>query len=386
MKNIWIDGYEANVPQRLGSGQVAFELLKNIYELDLKNNYTILLQGKPFPDLPKPRENWNYKILRPAKFWTRLVVPVYYYLSKIKPDIILSPTHYIPRFINVKRVPIIFDLSFLKFPSMFEKGDLYKLTNWTKYSVNEAAAIITISNSSKKDIMEFYKIPSKKITVAYPGYDKNLFKPVKDQDAVEDIKEKYGISGEYIIYIGTIQPRKNLTRLIKAFRRVILSEAEGSVSTTEENNLKLVIAGKIKGKGKQGWMNQEILDEPKKLGIETKINFTDFVPSDELPFLLAGSRAFVLPSLWEGFGIPVVEAMACGVPVIVSDISSLPEVVGEAGIMVNPVSETQIEQAIRLLTTDKKLHDKLGKIAIEQAKKFSWQKMAKEVIKVLESV
>lgn len=403
MKNIWIDGYEANVPQRLGSSQVAFELLKNIEELDNENNYTILLPNEPFQDLPKPRKNWQYKILKPAKLWTRLIIPAYYYLTKEKPDIILSPTHYIPAFIKAKRITTIFDLSFLRFPEMFQKQDLFKLTKWTQYSAKNSEAIITISDSSKNDIKEFYKIPDKKITVAYPGYNENLFKPINDKDKIQNILDKYKITGNYIIYIGTIQPRKNLLRLIQAFRNVILSdrmgdrlqkvssgefltrgsEVEGSVLNT--NSLKLVIAGKIKGKGKQGWMNEEILEEPKKLKIEEKIIFTDFVPTEELPYLISGSRAFVLPSLWEGFGIPVVEAMACGVPVITSCVSSLPEVTGDAGLLVDPKSTTQLEQAIRLLTTDQKLHAKLSKKALEQAKKFSWQQMAEKVIKVLES-
>lgn len=383
MKNIWIDGYEANVPQRLGSSQVAFELLKNIERLDQENkqslisgkpenNYTILLPNKPFPDLPKQRKNWKYKILKPAKLWTRLIIPAYYYLTKNKPDVILSPTHYIPAFIKSKRVTVIFDLSFLRFPEMFQKADLYKLTKWTEYSAKESSAIITISDSSKKDIIHYYKLPPKKITVAYPGYDEDLFKPINETEAIQKILDKYKIEGDYIIYIGTIQPRKNLMRLIRSMKKI--------------EKLKLVIAGKIKGKGKQGWMNEEILEEPKKLGIEDKIIFTDFVPTEELPYLISGSKAFVLPSLWEGFGIPVVEAMACGVPVITSNVSSLPEVTGDAGLLVDPKSETQIEQAIRLLTTDKKLHYKLSKKALEQSKKFSWQKMAKEVIKVLESV
>lgn len=372
MKNIWIDGYEANVAQRVGSGQVAFELLRNIYELDRENNYTILLQGKPFKDLPEPRENWSYKILRPSSFWTRLVIPAYYMLTKNKPDVILSPTHYIPAFIKAKKVAIIFDLSFLRFPKMFKKDDLYKLMNWTKYSAKESAHIITISDSSKNDILEFYKMPEKKITVAYPGYDEEIFKPVKSLEKIEKVKEKYGISGNYVIYIGTIQPRKNLLRLIQAMKSI--------------DDCKLVIVGKIKGQGRQAWMNEEILAEPKKLGIEEKIIFTDFVPTEELPILLSGAKAFVLPSLWEGFGIPVVEAMACGTPVIVSDVSSLPEVAGEAGIMVDPNSEAQIEQAIRLLVSDQKMRDRLSKKALEQAKKFSWSKMAKQVINALESV
>lgn len=370
MKNIWIDGYEANVSQRVGSGQVAFELLKNIYKLDRENNYTILLQSKPFSDLPPERENWKYKILRPANLWTRIVIPAYYTFAKNKPDLILSPTHYIPAFIGVKRIAIIFDLSFLRFPETFKKDDLYKLTNWTRYSARESSHIVTISNSSKKDIIEFYQLPDKKITVAYPGYDENVFRPIEDEAEISRVKDKYKIVGNYIIYIGTIQPRKNLVRLIRAMKLI--------------DDCKLVIVGKIKGKGRQAWMNEEILAEPGKLGIEDKIIFTDFVPTENLPALISGAKAFVLPSLYEGFGIPVAEAMACGTPVIVSNVSSLPEVAGDAGIMVDPQSETQIEQAIRLLVSDKKIHDKLSKKALEQSKKFSWEKMAREVIEVLE--
>lgn len=371
-KKIWIDGKEANVLQRVGSGQVAFELLKNIHEIDRENNYTILLSGKPLPDLPKPRANWKYKILKPGRLWTRIAIPIYYHLAKIKPDVILSPTHYIPRFIKAKRVPIIFDLAFIHFPEMFKKDDLYKLTNWTKTSVLESAHIITISESSKKDIVDIYKVSEDKVTVSYPGYDRELFKVIKDGEKIVEIQKKYEIEGNYIIYIGTVQPRKNLLRLIRSMKKI--------------EDLKLVVVGKIRGKGKQGWMNEEILEEPKKLEIEEKIIFTDYVPPKELPYLISGSKAFVLPSLWEGFGIPIVEAMATGTPVITSNVSSLPEVTGEAGLLVNPKSETQIEQAIRLLVSDKKLHLRLSKRALAQAERFSWQKMAKEVIKVLESV
>lgn len=372
MKNIWIDGYEANVAQRVGSGQVAFELLKNIENLDTENNYTILLPGRPSADLPPERKGWKYKVLWPGKLWTRLAVPAYYKIAKQKPEIIFSPTHYTPLFTKAKIIPVIFDLSFIHFPHMFKKTDLYKLTNWTKESVKRSSQIITISESTKRDLVKIYDVKEERIAVAYPGYDGEKFKPEKDPEELEKIRSKYGISGDYIIYIGTIQPRKNLIKLIRSVAKI--------------DNLKLVVVGKIKGLGKQGWMNEDILNEPKKLKVEDRVIFTDFIPTDEIPSLISGSKAFVLVSLWEGFGIPVVEAMACGVPVIVSNVSSLPEVVGEAGIMVNPKSETQIEQAIRLLVSDNKLNARLSKRALEQAKKFSWQKMAKKVLEVFETV
>lgn len=372
MKKIWIDGKEANVPQRLGSSQVAYELIKGIAEIDLENEYTILLPGEPLSDMPKERSNFKYKILKPNRLWTRIALPLVLLTTKGKPDVIFSPTHYIPRFSPIKKVVTIFDLAYLHFPQMFTKKDLWQLTNWTKYSILHANHIVTISQASKKDIIKKYNIDKSKITVAYPGYDAKLFYYPQDKKWTESVQSKYKIDGDYVIYTGTIQPRKNLIRLIEAFKKI--------------ENLKLVIVGKTKGEGREGWMFDDILKTPKDMGIEDKVIFTGFVPSEELPALVSGAKAFVLVSLWEGFGIPVVEAMACGVPVVVSNVSSLPEITGDAGLTVNPESVEQIEQAIRTITTDKKLHAKLSKRGLLQAQKFNWKKSTKEVIKVLESI
>ncbi len=370
--NIWVDGYEANVSQRLGSGQIAYELIRTFEANDLENDYTVFLPDKPVLDMPAPREGFKYEVLKPKFFWTRLALPLKIKFTKNKPHVFFSPTHYIPNITNIKRVCTIFDLAFLHFPQTFQKKDLYKLINWTKYSILNSSHIITISNSTKKDLLKNYKIPKEKITVAYPGYDNSIYMPINDSDEVNQVKRSYGIEGKYIIFIGTVQPKKNIIKLIESFKNI--------------ENLKLVIVGKAKGDGKEGWMYDEILSRPKELGIEEKVVFTGFVPDSKMPYLINGAEAFILPSLWEGFGIPVIEAMACGTPVIASNVSSLPEVIGNAGLLVNPDSADQIEQAIRTISTDKKLRDKLSKLGLERAKKFSFKKMAKEVIQVLKSV
>lgn len=381
---IWIDGYEANVLQRLGSSQVAFELLKSLEKIDTKNDYTILLPTPPLADLPKERLGWKYKVLRPRKLWTRIALPFAMYSSGQKPDIFFSPTHYIPRFTpsGIKRIVMIFDLSFLRFPEMFMKRDLWQLKNWTQFSAENAEHTITISNSSKNDIIEKYGISKKKVTVAYPGYDDEKFKvPTLSRTLgttgvqsvtykVEEAKKKYKVGESYIIYIGTVQPRKNLTRLIEAVSRI--------------DELNLIVVGKTTGEGKQGWMYEDVLKIPKTLGIEDRVKFLGFVPTEDMASLLSGALAYIQPSLWEGFGIPVLEAMAIGTPVIVSNASSLPEVVGKAGLLVDPYSTDQIEQAIRVMVTDKKIRQKYSKAGILQAKKFSWDKMGKEVLKVFE--
>ncbi len=370
--NIWIDGYEANVPQRLGSSRVAYELIRHLEKIDHENDYTIVLPAPPMEDFPKERPGFSYKILRPKRLWTTISLPLALYTAEVKPDLIFSPTHYIPRFSPVKTVATIFDLSFLHFPQYFQKRDLWRLKRGTGFSLKRANHLITISNSSKADIVKSYGVSRDKITVAYPGYNHEVFYPVKDQKKINKTLAKYRVVGDYVIFVGTIQPRKNLIRLINVFAKI--------------DNLKLVIVGKTTGLGKQAWMFKEILKRPQELGIEDRIVFTGFVPNDDLNLLLNGAKAFILPSLWEGFGIPVVDAMAVGCPVIVSDVSSLPEVVGNAGLLVDPYSQDQIEQAIRTITSDKKLALKKSKEGLKQAAKFSWDKMTKTVLKVLQEV
>lgn len=376
---IAIDGYEANVLQRLGSSQVAFELLKSLEKMDKKNPYTIFLPDPPLSDLPQMREGWEYMVLKPKRLWTQIALPLALYMSRERPDLIYSPTHYIPRFSPVKRIVTIFDLAFLHFPEMFEKGDLWKLRNWTKFSIENADHIITISNFSKQDIIRQYGAAKEKITVAYPGVDFDIFHPITDRTKIKKVLKKYGAAGPYIIYIGTIQPRKNLVRLMEAFARIVFPEHL-------RGGLQLVIVGKAEGEGKGGWMFEDILTTPKRLGIEDRVTFTGFVPQGDLPYFLSGAAAFIQVSLWEGFGISVLEAMACGVPVIVSNVSSLPEVVGKAGLLVDPYSSDQIEQAIRTIVSDKKLAERKSKEGIEQVKKFSWDKMAKIILKVFDAV
>lgn len=375
---IWIDGYEANAPQRLGSSKVAFGLLKNLEKIDHQNDYTILLPQKPLEDLPKERPGWKYKILRPKRLWTWIALPLALYHAKTRCDLFFSPTHYMPRFSPVKRVVTIFDLSFLHFPESFLKKDLWQLKNWTKFSIENADHIVTISKFSKKDIASEYKINKDKITVAYPGFNKDIFHSIKDAKKINGVLSKYKIGHSYIIYIGTLQPKKNLLRLIEAFSRILTQK--------ELNDLNLVIVGKTKGEGKQGWLFQDILKAPRKLGIEGRVIFTGFVPTDDLPILLSGAKVFILPSLWEGFGIPVVEAMATGTPAIVSNTSALPEVAGSAGLLIDPYSVDQMEQSIRLILTDSKLRQRYSEKALLQAKKFSWEKMARTILKVFERV
>lgn len=377
---IGINGYEAVVPRfgydktglpnRVGSGEVSFELLKQLYRLDKKNDYRIYLPVEKSEDLPEGRENWNYIVVKNQKLWTATALSKKLFAERGKLDVFFSPTHYLPLYIPCPSAVAILDLSYIHFPQLFKKRDLYQLKLWGKYSLKRASAIITISEASKSDIINFYKVPSSKVMVVYPGIkikDKKL--NIKNtMQSSKILKEKYGISEKYILFVGTLQPRKNVARLIEA------------LSEIQDKNIKLVIVGK------KGWMFEEIMKAPSKYGVSDRVKFIDNVSDEELPGFYADASCFVLPSLYEGFGLPILEAMQSGCPVITSKVSSLPEAGGDAAIYVNPHDSSDIAQKIDRVLSDENLRNEMVKKGLEQVKKFSWEKTAEETLKVLEGL
>ncbi len=368
---IGLDANEANVERRVGSGVYALELLKEL----LKNNkhqFIVYLKDQPLADLPKESSNLKYKVFGPKKLWTQFALPISLTFSE-KPDIFFSMGHYGPRFSKVPYVVTIHDLSYLHFPEMFNKNDLYQLTYWSKYSIQNSAHVMTVSKSTKEDIVRSYGVDPSKITVTYEGFDEKRFKP-QTKTKTDLVREKYMIDGDYIIFVGTLQPRKNIERLIEAFKLLDIGNLH-----FRQKTLQLVICGK------KGWLFDSVFQKVKDLKLEDKIIFTDFVPNEDLPALISGAEAYVLPSLWEGFGIPVIEAQACRVPVIVSDSSSLPEIVGESGILVDPTDIKSIGDGIRTALKDN-IRTVLVKKGLENIKRFSWQKCAQETLIILEKV
>lgn len=365
---IGIDGTEANVKQRVGANQYAFELLHGLSRLKTSHHWVIYLREPAMPDLPESTKTWSYRVFGPKRFWTQWRLPLDLFVHKPRPDVFFSPGHYAPRWSPVPVAISIMDLGFLKFPEQFTKKDLYQLASWTAGSVKSAKHIFAISESTKNDIIKAYHTPEEKITVTYPGYDQKRFdiKILRDKD-IERIKDSYKIVGDYILFLGTLKPSKNIEGLLEAHNILI----------SQYPNIQLVIAGK------KGWMYDTIFAKVRESGLEDKVIFTDFVSDDEVAGLVSGADVFVLPSFWEGFGIPVVEAMACGVPVVVSDVGSLPEVVGEAGVIVNPNDPQSIAQGIKKALKDK---EELRKKGLEQVKKFSWENCAKKTLTVLEEL
>ncbi len=351
---IAIDGYEANVESRVGVGRFALEIIKTISKEN--HRFRIYLPNPPISGLPQETDAWKYRVISLKRFWTFLGLPLALTIDKPRADVVFTPTHYIPRFVSIPRVMTIFDLSYIHYPELFKQKDLHQLVHWTRYSARHAAHIITISEFSKRAIMEEYKVPEERITVVYPG-----FTELRTQSSMTKFTNKY------ILSVGTLQPRKNYVRLIEAFSRL-------------DSNVDLIIVGK------KGWLYEEILSAPKRLDVENRVKFLEFVPDEDLPGLYRNALCLALPSLYEGFGLPVLEAMSYGCQVVVSKSSSLPEIAGEAGIYVDPESVDSIRVGLEKGTKAKSEAKGLIEAGFERAKQFTWENAAKKTIAVLEQV
>ncbi len=368
---IGIDGNEANVEKKVGISEYAYQLLLEFYKHS-EIEFCIYLKNSPRADMPKERNGWKYILVGPKKLWTQIGLPIYLFTHFPRPTVFFSPTHYAPRFAPVPTAISIMDVSYLHFPELFAKRDLYQLTSWTKYSATHAKRIFTISQSSKNDILKEYQKQAQEVLVTYPGI-KNAESNMNDAVSKKDLQKKFGISGVYILFVGTLQPRKNIERLIEAYARV-------KQNVKNEKDLQLVIVGK------KGWLYEPILEAPKRLGISESVKFLEFVDDNELPSLYKNAILFVLPSLYEGFGLPVVEAMKYGTPVITSNVSSLPEAGGDAALYINPESVEDIAKAIEKLLDNPKLREQMVKKGYQHIKQFSWEKAAKETLDVLEEM
>jgi len=357
---IGLVGYEANVAHRVGSNQYAYELLKAIHKQDNVNDFFVFLPTQPLPDMPKPKANWRYLVVEPRRLWNIFGLPRALYRQRHQLDLVFNPGHYSPLFCPCPLVVSIMDLGYLRFPDQFTWPIFLKLKFWTSFSLKKASHIFAISESTKQDIIFRYGVVNSKISVTYPGHQQNSNNQISN---IQKIKNKYKISGDYLLFLSTLKPNKNIEGLLEAFKIVLKSNP----------GLSLVIAGR------KGWLFENIFAKVRQLNLENKIIFTGFVDEIDKPALMNHAAVFVLPSFWEGFGVPVVEAMAYGTPVVVSNAGSLPEIVGRAGIIVDPHRPADIAAGIVKALKNKQ---KLAKLCKIQASKFSWEKCARETLAV----
>ena len=271
---------------------------------------------------------------------------------------------------NCKSVVTVHDLTFLLFPEFHTKKNIELMMNGLNGGLKLADRIIADSQSTKEDLVQQLKIPQDRINVIYLGVGAE-YKQAPDGNKDSNILKKYSLQDPYLLFIGVIEPRKNLVRLIRAF--YYLKE-------DKKIEHKLVIAGR------KGWLYDDIFETVATLKLRNDVIFTGYIPDEDMPSLIRGSDFFVYPSLYEGFGLPPLEAMACGTPVITSNVSSLPEVVGDGALLVDPHSVEEISGGMAKLLEDDVLRKKLVRKGLERAKRFTWDRVARETLKVYEEI
>lgn len=325
------------------------------------NSYKEDENGAQFKEKRMLLQNNTLRIL-----WEQILLPI-----KIRRDR-LDLFHYTDHAMSlVQRAhPIVItvhDIAYIRFPDLLNKSrQVYK--KYILYSsIKKANVIIADSHSTKRDVIEFFNVDEKKVKVVHLGVE-SRYRPIS---SVEDYRTKNNLPSKMILNIGTLEPRKNVVALIKAFKKL----QEGGIK-----DYVLVIAGE------KGWLYKKIFEEIKSSGVEQSIRLLGVVRDEDLPLLYNCADLFVYPSLYEGFGLPPLEAMACGVPVVTSNTSSLPEVVGNAGIMVEPHDINALTETMASVLKDKELRRRMSSDGLKRSKMFTWEKMVSEVLKIYNEV
>ena len=273
-----------------------------------------------------------------------------------------------PPFSPCPVVVSIHDLSFEHLPQTFKWRSRKQLRITVRRSAREAARVIALSEFVRRDIIDSYSVPADHVSVI-PLAAPDHFGPVKDEDELQRVRQTYGIKDDYILSVGSIQPRKNLSRLVAAYSRLRKAKPEVKLP-------KLVLVGKC------AWLYDETLRTIKELEVSDSVILTGYVPEADLPALYSGATCFVYPSYFEGFGLPPLEAMQCGAPVIVGNKTSLPEVVGEAALLVDPFDIDALAAAIGSVVNDSQLRTELANKGLQRAKLFNWRTTARQTLAV----
>ena len=367
---------------RSGIGQFSKRLVEHMAKLEESPELEIIRPLMPHRKLTtfpiEPSKKLSYRVVR----WSPPIL--YYQLFKrtgwAPPyDLVALRKYDAMLFFNFVAFPVrksvpsvlfIHDLTHVHFSKFTSPKNLVWLNKFIPLSIKRADKIVTISESSRNDIAQHYKIPKKDISIVYPAVDHNEYK-VRSEKETASVKEKFGIKKPYILSVCTLEPRKNLIGVLKAFE---------TLSEELKQKYALVLAGS------KGWLDGELEEIYERLAKKYTVIKIGYVDDKDLPPLYSGASLFVYPAYYEGFGMPPLEAMACGVPVITSDNSSLPEVVGGAAITIKADDTSELTKQMNRVLTDEKLHTKLRNAGLIQSQKFSWEESAKKLIEILRSV
>ena len=363
--------------ERAGIGRYARELIRALSRADRDNEYILFVPRDADDELLRYAWPPNFSIRRAplnerwlAALWHRARWPLYIETFIGTVDVFYSPDFLLPPTRARRALVTIHDLSYVRVPECFPAPLLHYLNRAVPRALARADLMLADAASTQRDLMDVYRVPAAKIRVLYSAADARFRAPISDADRAR-ARKNFQLDAPYLLAVGTLQPRKNYVRLIQAFTHLI------SNPQLPFSNLQLLIVGG------RGWMYDEIFQTVAELNLQTRVRVLDFVRDDDLPVLYAMAEAFVYPSLYEGFGIPILEAMSAGTPVISSNTSSMPEAGGDAALYVDPRDRDALADALARVLKDAALRAKLRALGMEQAKKFSWERAAIELKKYL---
>ncbi|MBU4480620.1 glycosyltransferase family 4 protein [Patescibacteria group bacterium] len=355
-----------------GLQSYAKQLVEGLAKVDNENEYILLINSRAKKIFSINQSNFkNIFIRTPKRFigiWEQIYFPFVQFLKGV--DLLHSPVSAVPIVAPCKTVLTIHDLTFKIYPKTMQWWDRFYWNFFITQGVKRVERIITDSINTKKDLIKYYNIQKNKVSVIPLCCSSQYYMSSNDL-FLNEIKQKYNINKPYILFVGTLEPRKNISILLKAFN---IAKQKGKLKHS------LVIVGR------KGWLFDDIFQIVKNLRMENDVIFTDFVPDEDLPSFYHRAELFIYPSMYEGFGLPPLEAMACGTPVITSNSSSLPEVVGDAGILIDPKDVNAFASAIVRVLNNEELKIELAKKGKLRAQRFTTEKMAYKTIKIYKKI
>jgi glycosyltransferase involved in cell wall biosynthesis len=369
--------------QASGGGQYAYQLSRALAAVDHVNAYVlypvfyyIVHPDFPRADLPTaPNMRVAQRWLPPKlvqSLWRQDRSEGFKELLLGHVDVVHSTTFCAPRFhLGRKRLVVtVYDLSFVTYPEYHLPANVEHCLRGTKLAIERADALIAISESTRRELIDEMGAPPERIVVT-PLAPGGSLRRVSDRARLEAVRRRYDLPERFVLFLGALEPRKNLPRLLEAF---------AALTPAERRGLQLVVAGA------QGWLNEAVHERVQKLGLDASVRFAGYIEPADLAALYSLATVFAYPSLWEGFGLPVVEAMACGTPVLTSNVSSLPEVAGDAAVLVPPADVDAIAAGLHRLAEDDTLRADLAERGPRRAAQFSWERCARETLAVYQAV
>ena len=371
---IGIDAHAIGARQG-GNETYISNLIKSLAEIDGDNLYTIYLANAGAAaqwreEFTNRYNNFSVRLLPPPTPLVRVPVYLTYELFR-RPVDVLHVQYTAPPFCRIPIVVTIHDLAFERMPETFTRRGSFQLKLTVRWTAKKAAKVATVSEYSRQDLLDIYKLPPEKVVVTYNGVESSFTPQPLVQNEAEEVRRRFGVSRDFVLAVGSLQPRKNLVRLIRAYARLR--------SEREDFRSQLVIVGR------KLWLAGEIFDEVKRQRWADDVIMTGYVADEDLPALYRAARAFVYPSLFEGFGLPPLEAMACGTPVVTSDVSSMPEITGDAALLIDPNDEGALANALIEVVNNDRLRADLREKGIAQAKKFTWRDAAEKTLRLYQA-